>query len=186
MAERILIDGRSGSGKTELAAALIEGWPAASPPHDRPALTRASEPAAWAQLVRLDDLYPGWDGLDAGSAAVPGILLTGVWRAWDWARDRPGGEHRLDPGRPIVIEGAGAASRAARALADMSIWVELDEPTRKRRALQRDGELYAPHWERWARQEAAYVARERPAEHVDMIVDGGDAALDAVLDGLRR
>lgn len=85
-----------------------------------------------------------------------------------------------------MIEGAGAASRAARALADMSIWVELDESTRKRRALERDGELYAPHWERWARQEAAYVARERPAEHVDMIVDGGDAALDAVLDGLRR
>ena len=61
---RILIDGRSGSGKTELARSIAAHWPEA-------------------QLVRLDDLYPGWDGLDAGSAAVPGILTDFRWRAWD-------------------------------------------------------------------------------------------------------
>ena len=156
-ARRILIDGRSGSGKTELARKLVADWPGA-------------------QLVRLDDLYPGWDGLDAGSAAVPGILTDFRWRAWDWAADRPGDRHELDPGRPIVIEGVGALSRASRALADYAIWVDLDDDARKTRALERDGDSYAPFWDRWAAQESAFIARERPRALADLIVDGSDVS----------
>lgn len=167
MAERILLDGRSGSGKSELAAGLVATFP------------------DW-QLVRLDDLYPGWDGLDAGSAAVPAILTTGRWRAWNWADDRPGAEHRVDLTRPLVIEGVGALSRASRPLADLAVWVELDEATRRARALARDGETYAPHWDRWARQEDAFLARERPQRLADLIVDGDSsrAALRRVLAAL--
>ena len=140
---RILIDGRSGSGKTELARAIVAHWPEA-------------------QLVRLDDLYPGWDGLDAGSAAVPEILTTGRWRAWDWAPDRPGQWHELDLDRPVIVEGVGAISRASRPLADVALWVELDDETRKARALARDGDAYAPYWDRWAAQELQFIAREDP------------------------
>jgi hypothetical protein len=134
-------------------------------------LAHRSEPAAWAQLVRLDDLYPGWDGLDAGSAAVPGILTEFRWRAWDWAADRPGVWHDLDPERPIVIEGVGAISRASRLLATRAIWVELDDETRKIRALERDGDAYAPHWDRWAAQELVFIARENPRALADTIVE---------------
>jgi hypothetical protein len=151
-AERVLIDGRSGSGKTELARDMVAGWPGA-------------------QLVRLDDLYPGWDGLDAGSAAVPGILTDFRWRAWDWAADRPGEWHQLDPARPIVIEGVGAISGASRPLATRAIWVELNDATRKLRALERDGEAYAPFWDRWAAQELAFIARENPRGLADTIVE---------------
>jgi uridine kinase len=140
----ILVDGRSGSGKTELARAMV-----------------AANPAL--QLVRLDDLYPGWDGLDAGSAAVPGILSSLRWQAWDWASDAPGAWHDLEPGRPILVEGVGAISRASRPLADCAIWVDLDDETRKARALARDP-YYAEHWERWAAQEERFLARERPRE----------------------
>lgn len=162
--ERILIDGRSGSGKTELARALVASWPDA-------------------QLVRLDDLYPGWDGLDAGSAVIPTLLRTGRWRAWDWARDREGKEHQVDLRRPLVVEGVGALSRESRALATRAIWVELEDAARKRRALARDGEGYAPHWDRWAAQEERFLARERPLELADDIVDGTDVL--AALSGLR-
>lgn len=153
----MLIDGRSGSGKTDLARAVVEGWPRA-------------------QLLRLDDLYPGWDGLDAGSAAVAGILAENRWRSWDWASDAPGVWHELDPQRPLVVEGVGALSRASRPLADRAIWVELDAATRKARALRRDGDAYAPFWDRWAAQEEAFIARERPRDLADLVVDGTDVA----------
>lgn len=156
-AKRILIDGRSGSGKTELARAIVDA---------RPRI----------QLVRLDDLYPGWEGLSAGSAAVPELLESGRWRAWDWAAGRPGEVHELDPLRPVLVEGVGALSRASRALADFTVWVELDDETRKRRALDRDGELFAPHWERWAAQELEFIGREHPRGLSDIVVAGTDVA----------
>ncbi|MDQ1573721.1 MAG: hypothetical protein QOH44_1280 [Actinomycetota bacterium] len=148
----ILIDGGSGSGKTELAAVLA--------------------PAIGAELVRLDDIYPGWDGLEAASQMVPGIIETNRWRRWDWVAGEPAEWHDLDPHRPLVIEGCGSLSRANRALATFGIWVELDEPTRKARALARDGDAYAPHWDRWAAQERAFFERERPDRLADDIRAG--------------
>ncbi|MGV8912384.1 MAG: ATP-binding protein [Rhodoglobus sp.] len=153
---RCLIDGRSGSGKTELGRAMAAKWPSV-------------------QLVKLDDFYPGWDGLDAASAMVPQILRSLRWQEWNWVTNEAGRWHELDSNRPIVIEGVGAVSRASAPLADHTIWVELDDATRKKRALDRDGDSYAPHWERWAQQERQFIARENPQLLVDEILDGTDA-----------
>lgn len=153
---RILIDGRSGSGKTELAKRMALALPAA-------------------QLVRLDDIYPGWGGLAAGSRHVHEFVFSASaprWQRWDWEADAPAEWHILDPSRPIIVEGCGALSRANRTLANHGIWVELDEPTRKARALARDGEAYAPHWDAWAAQEATFIERERPQELADQVVEG--------------
>ena len=152
----VLIDGRSGSGKSTLADALVSAWPEA-------------------QLVRLDDVYPGWDGLEAGSLRVAERMLapsTPRWLAWDWLTDTPGEWHELDANLPLIIEGSGTLSAANRALASFGIWVELDAATRKRRALARDGETYAPHWDRWAAQEQLFIAREQPKQRADLVVPG--------------
>ena len=158
----ILIDGRSGSGKTELATLLAA--------------------RLGAQVVRLDDVYPGWGGLDAGSAAVPGILSSGRWRRWDWATSQLAEVHTVDPARTLIVEGVGAITRASRPLADRALWVELDEATRKRRALARD-EYFAPHWDAWAAQEEQLIAREHPRALADAVVDGRAVAeaLEAIV-----
>jgi uridine kinase len=151
----VLVDGRSGSGKTTLARELAQ--------------------ALDAQLVRLDDLYPGWDGLQAASDMVHDDVLASAepgWRRWDWEQDEPAEWHPLDPDHDLVIEGCGALSRANRALASLGVWVELDDEARKRRALLRDGDAYAPHWDRWAAQEDAFIERERPQELADVVVSG--------------
>ncbi|WP_213815243.1 ATP-binding protein [Glaciihabitans sp. dw_435] len=157
----VLIDGRSGSGKTEFAQALVSLWPEA-------------------QLVRLDDIYPGWDGLQAASDIVHERILTDFsWVRWDWASSRYAETHLLDRTRPIVIEGCGALSVANRALAASALWVELDPATRRRRALERDGAMYAPHWDRWAAQEDAFYTRENSRSLADAEIDGADVAAAA-------
>lgn len=93
------------------------------------------------------------------------------WFRWDWENDRTAEWHTVDPSRSLVIEGSGSLSRNNRALATLGVWVELDEPTRKRRALERDGDAYAPHWDRWAAQEAAFLERERPQLLADLVID---------------
>lgn len=155
----VLIDGRSGSGKTELARAVVSGW--------------RGEPTP--QLLRLDDVYPGWDGLEATSAEVGTIIHTHRWRSWDWAKDSPGDWHELDRTRPLVIEGVGAITRQSKPLSDFSIWVSLDDVTRKARALNRDGDAFAPHWDRWAAQELALIANESPEVLADLVIDGRSA-----------
>lgn len=150
----VLIDGRSGSGKTTIAAELVADWPQA-------------------QLVRLDDIYPGWDGLEQAVTAVVHDVLAPVrprWRAWDWARSTPGLWHPLDPHRPLIVEGVGALSSSSRALATFAVWVDADAATRRHRAIQRDGDAYAPHWERWAAQEDAFIAREHPESLADLVL----------------
>jgi len=154
-----LIDGRSGSGKTTYATALA-------------ARTRA-------QLLSLDDVYPGWDGLEAGEAHVLQLVLHALaegraprWQSWNWVDDRPGAWHELDPARDLIIEGCGAISPAARALAHHAIWVELaDDAERRRRAIARDGEVFARNWTRWARQEDEHAALHAPRETADEVVE---------------
>jgi predicted kinase len=149
----VLIDGRSGSGKTELATALA---------------ARVD-----AQLVRLDDVYPGWDGLEAASELVRSdILLRYRWQRWDWAIGQLADWNELDPARALVVEGSGALSRANRELATLGVWVDLDEPTRKARALARDGAMYEPHWDAWAAQEQRFFDRERPDLLADLVLPG--------------
>lgn len=152
---RVLIDGGSGSGKSSLARAVHGLW-------------------ADAQLVRLDDLYPGWDGLEAASVQVRERVLEASgagWTRWDWELDAAAEWHPIDPAAPLIVEGSGSLSRANRELATFAVWVALDAPTRKARALARDGATYAPHWDRWAAQERAFFERERPDLLADVVID---------------
>ncbi len=72
----------------------------------------------------------------------------------------------------MLIEGAGALSRANRLRADLGVWVELDDRSRRRRALERDGDGFVEHWDRWAEQETTFIAREVPDRTADLVVDG--------------
>ena len=149
----VLIDGRSGSGKTVVAQRLA--------------------PVLDAQLVSLDEVYPGWDGLDAGSDAVHETMLRQRdpgWRRWDWASDGSAEWHPIDPQRALIVEGCGALSRANRALAGFGIWIELDAVERRRRASARDHGRFDRFWDRWAAQEDAFDAREHPRRIADLVV----------------
>lgn len=156
----LLIDGRSGSGKTTLGRAVAAAWPV-----DRLGPVR---------LVHLDDVYPGWHGLEAASRVVETSLLSPVapgWRRWDWEHDRAAAWEVLDPTVSLIVEGAGALTRASSSLADVRVWLELDADTRRRRALDRDGAAFEPWWDVWAAQEDRHLDRWSPTGLADLVVE---------------
>lgn len=157
----VLIDGRSGAGKTSLARLLVDRWPV----------------RGRVQLIALDSIYPGWDGLDDGVArALDGILrphgrgLLGTWNRWDWEKGRDAESHAVDPSLSLLVEGSGILTPATAGIADVRIWVDADDRARKRRALARDGDTYRPHWERWSRQEETHLRRDDPRSLATRIV----------------
>jgi uridine kinase len=151
----VLIDGGAGSGKSTLAADLAAQWPTSARP----------------QVVCTDEFCPGWDGLAVAAARVPQVITTGEFVEWDWAADAPGPRRVVDPGRPLIIEGCGAITPASRELATLAIWLDAPEDLRRERALARDGELFAPHWEQWAAQEQVHWQAGKPWELADLVID---------------
>ncbi|MHA7208561.1 chorismate-binding protein [Arthrobacter sp. MDT1-65] len=159
----IAIDGRSGAGKTTLAVELA-------------ALLREHHTVG---LFHLEDIYPGWDGLDAGITRYVEHVLTPLrqgrtarWNAWDWAQGQDGAERTTAAAEIVILEGVGAAAAAARSRLDAVIWVEADAQVRQRTAIERDGDAYAPFWQRWADQEDRWLAADDPGAAADVVVQG--------------
>ncbi|MGM7696698.1 hypothetical protein [Microbacterium sp. A84] len=157
----VLIDGRAGAGKSTLARIVAANWPLAGRP----------------QLIALDSLYPGWDGLDAGvERALHDILrphargLLSTWRRWDWEQETEAEASAVTPALGVILEGCGALNPATARIADVRVWVESPEAPRKRRAFERDGDGFRPHWDRWAVQEQRHIDRDDPRALADITI----------------
>ena len=183
----LFLDGRSGSGKSSLAAALLAE------------LGRAGVHAVRADL---EDVYPGWHGLQAAVATAAAEIVPALaarrpasFRLWDWESSRPSAYTRtVEPADVVLLEGVGASSRplvraaAAAGAEALTVWIGLDPEARKARALERDGEAFAPYWDLWAAEEDAWLASPDAPGPADVEVEGGApsaADLAAVLAALR-
>ena len=158
----VLIDGGSGAGTSSLASLLVRRWPV----------------VGHVQLIALDSLYPGWDGLEGGvERALEWILrphgrgYLGTWRRWDWEAQAEAESHAVDPALGVIVEGSGILRASTAGLADVRIWVESAEASRKARALARDGDTYRPHWDRWAAQERLHRERDDPRSLATRVVE---------------
>lgn len=125
----------------------------------------------------MDDLYPGWAGLEAGARMVASHVLRSVepgYVRWDWAAGAPGAWVPLDPASDLIVEGCGALTPANRALASAGVWLPGgDRGARRARGLARSGETYRPHWDSWAAQEEEHWAAHRPWLLADVWVGDG-------------
>lgn len=151
------VDGRSGAGKSVLAVAIAR--------------------QVGAQLVSMEQLYPGWAGLAVGSRELVDRVLGpwsagrhARWRTWNWERGVPGDWVEVTPGGRLVIEGCGALTRASRSLIGWAVWLEVPENVRRARVIRRDGPGAEAHWAQWAAQEEQLIAAERPDLLANLIV----------------
>lgn len=151
-APTFLIDGPSGSGKTTLAAEIEKHW----------------NSAVKLQVVHMDDLYPGWDGLADGATKALAMLTeraTGAdthWQRYDWAKGAFAEWHSVDSLEPLLIEGCGSMSQESQALSQVRIWLDADTELRRERALSRVGENFAEHWTAWDAQFENFVSLHNP------------------------
>ena len=154
----LAIDGPAGAGKTVLAADIAN------------AVDRA-------EVVAMDDLYTGWSGLEQGSKRLVELVLGPIcsgrkarFSRWDWHADGEGEAVTVASCDVLIVEGVGCAPVAAGPMIDLLVWVDAAAEERRRRALERDGEVFAAHWDAWARQEDVLFEREQTRERADAAV----------------
>lgn len=158
------IDGRSGSGKTVLSKVLADNL---SANHD-------------VTVLRLEDLYRGWDGLHAGIEIFSRDVLpklaageTATYQTWDWhaaAGGEPGPEVTTEPTEVMICEGVGVGVRENRELLDVLIWLRVPDEVRYDRAMGRDGENYREQWDNWAAQERRMLDQDQIYDAADLVL----------------
>ena len=161
----VAVNGHSSSGKTTLAGRLAATLPDAAVLHTDD-LAWHHGVFSWDELLR-DDVLP------TVRAGEPLDYRPPQWRA----RGRtdsitlPGGLAFL------FVEGVGASQASLRPEYDLVIWVETEEPTRFARDRIRlaAGEMGEDDFASWMAEEYAYTTRERPWEHADLLVYGGES-----------
>jgi uridine kinase len=158
----VAIDGPAGSGKTTLAARVAE--------------------QSGARVVRMDDLYPGWEGLGHVDPEVHALLdplsqdHAGSYRRYDWDAGQYAETHLVDPAPLLVLEGVGSGNRSWRHLVTTLVWVQAEGPVRLARGLDRDGQHLRSLWLRWMEDEARLFAAEQTRAHADLVFDTTPAA----------
>ncbi|PJI94289.1 uridine kinase family protein [Luteimicrobium subarcticum] len=155
----VVVDGPAGSGKTTLAAQL-------------------AAPLA-AQVVHMDDLYAGWDGVEEGVRVLHDDVLTpwsrgedASYRRYDWVAGRRAERRHVSPSRPLLVEGCHAGRRPVDALDPFTVWVEAPDDVRLVRGLERDGAGMREQWLGFMTEERAAYERDRTWERAAVVLDG--------------
>jgi uridine kinase len=152
----VAVDGPAGSGKTTLAAAVAE-------------LTGA-------QVVHMDDLMEGWEGMASTGEQLRSIVeplaggVAGSYRHYNWHEGRFDRTVEVPPGGWLVIEGVGAGHPGIAERVTVLVWVEADDELRLRRGLERDGAAMEGHWRRWMRDEVGLFAAHGTAGRADVVL----------------
>jgi uridine kinase len=179
------IDGPGGSGKSTLArelAGLLDD----------------------ATIIEFDDFYRSADerrlrsrgdadeiGGDFDWPRVLGQVLNPLavneaarYQRYDWDRDQLAEWHVVAPGGVVIVEGNYSTRDELRVYYDLTIWVDAPYDVRLRRGVERDGEVSRARWvNEWMPQEERYIVACRPAEHVDIVIDGGAASTGWTAEG---
>jgi uridine kinase len=157
----LLIDGRAGSGKSTFAESLQQQ------------LFRDGESAP--RVIHMDNIFEGWEGLALGSDYLVRFILqplarreTASWQDWSWVKNQRSSWREFSGGTPLIVEGCGSLSERSKEHADIAIWLEASEETRRERWIQRERHL--DKFDFWAAQELDFYAREKSQSLADLVI----------------
>lgn len=161
----VSIDGPAGSGKTTVADRLRRDLVAEG---------------RMVSVIHMDDLYEGWEGLDADreqglQARLIGQVFeplsqgrTGRWQRYDWHAGRLVRWVSLPPPEVLIVEGCGSGAQAYTAYRSLLVWVEAPPAVRLARGVERDGEQVVPRWLAWMRAEDRHFSRNDTRRRADL------------------
>ena len=157
----VLIDGRAGSGKSTFAEKLQQQ------------LFRDGESAP--RVIHMDNIFEGWGGLALGSDYMVRFILqplarreTASWQDWSWVKNQRSSWREFSGGTPLIVEGCGSLTERSKEHADISIWLDASEETRRERWIQRERHL--EKFDFWAAQELDFYAREKSQSLADLVI----------------
>ena len=157
----VIIDGRAGSGKSTFAESLQQQ------------LFRDGESAP--RVIHMDNIFEGWEGLSLGSDYLVRFILqplarreTASWQDWSWVKNQRSSWREFSGGTPLIVEGCGSLSERSKEHADIAIWLEASEETRRERWIQRERHL--DKFDFWAAQELDFYAREKSQSLADLVI----------------
>lgn len=168
----ILIDGAAGSGKTTLAAKLVDILNANLVHTDD--VSWCADPIHWDNEMLTEIVNPWLNGKDV------------AYRPTGWIKENRSGSINVDPNRALIIEGMGASRKTLRVIATYSIWVDTEPKIARERVVQRDlanGEnggtvesiTKFANW--WDSLLLPLFLEEEPWKYVDVIVNGSQSDL---------
>ena|SRR5436190_3386491 len=169
----VALDGRSGTGKTTLS--------------------RQIEKDLNASVITCDDFYTGgtlenwakktpkekaenvidWKRI-RNEALIP--LLNGrvaTWHPFDWQTGFGLSEKVITcrPKKLIILDGAYSSRVELSELVNMSVLIELHDPTRRQRLKEREGEPFVESWHPvWDESEDYYFTQVRPPSSFDFVI----------------
>jgi uridine kinase len=178
----VALDGRSGVGKSTLAARLASGLPATVLEGDDfyaggvdilcdPPERRADRCIDWRDQRRV--LQALRQGLAASYHAFD-------WDAFNGSRQTQA--THVAPTAVILLEGVYSARRELADLLDLRILLRVPDDVRLARLLAREGTL-GPWEAQWHEAEDWYFAHAAPADGFDLVLDAGAAISGAVRAG---
>src|SRR6266508_261756 len=161
----ICVDGPAGSGKSTLARRIAD---------------EAEARGLSVRVLRMDDLYEGWDGAERGFSLLRDHVLAriaggleGRYRRYDWHSGAYAERHVVPADLDLlIVEGVTSADRGVEPWPSLRIWVETTNTIRLERGIERDGEALRDRWLDWMRWERDHFATERTRQRADLIVDG--------------
>ena len=162
----IAIDGHGGSGKTTLATLLSEKFKA--------------------EVIHTDD-FASWDNPSNWWPLVIKHIFEPISlgaEVLNYNRSSWEENHKPEPvvNQPVadvmILEGVSSSRKEFRDFLSLSLYVDAPKEICLERGINRDSqtsfgrEELMQRWEKWFEQEELYIARDKPKEYADIVVDG--------------
>jgi predicted kinase len=157
----VCVDGPAGSGKTTLSAAIAE--------------------LVGAQVVHIDHLMDGWEGVLSTGGQLEAVLRPlaagepGSYQKYNWHLGRYDRVVPVAVADWLVVEGVGAGNPVVADLVTVLVWVEVEDRLRFERGMERDGVEAADHWRRFMAAEVDLFADHGTRDRAEVLVDGTGA-----------